>query len=230
MRGLLVDLWRRVIPGSPRIDTVVWFESHSDIPDRLPRHTLALIGGRRDRPKWAALECPCGTAHRIAVPLRRSGGPNWEVSLDANGVPSVKPSVDDQGERRCHFWLRSGRVAWAPNRRRARRATSLSSHSPAGRSPEDGVRVPGVGLSDVTRRSDNRAGRTWADRRALGRRDRLRRVRPNDADSRARQPERPTRAQRRAQERSVLALSQFENGGVNCVWPSAITLPRFIRW
>lgn len=128
MIGALTDAWRRAVHGSPRINQIAWLESHSNLPRRFPRHSLLLVGGTEESPKWAAFECPCGTGHRIMLPLRNNAGPVWQVTFDG-GVPSVHPSVDDQADRRCHFWLLAGRVHWAPDRSRGRRVP----HSEAAR-------------------------------------------------------------------------------------------------
>lgn len=122
MRRILINLWRRLVSGSPRIDRIVWFESHADLPEHLAPRVLAVIGGSPDSPKWAAFECPCATGHRIAVPLRRARGATWTLTVSSSEAPSLYPSVDESTDQRCHFWLREGRVSWAPDRRGGRRA------------------------------------------------------------------------------------------------------------
>jgi hypothetical protein len=118
----LSDLWRRLFPGSPRIDQLAVYPTQGSLPDDLDRHELALVGSSFGAAKWAVFECPCGTGHRIMVPLNHRTGSSWRVSTTA-GRPSLRPSVDslDDG-RRCHFWLRDGRVYWSPSRRRGRHA------------------------------------------------------------------------------------------------------------
>lgn len=124
MIGRLIDLWRRTVPGSPRVNRTSYVETQTRIPTRLPRRTLLLVGGTHDNPKWALFECPCGTGHHIALPLRMSGRANWQVQVNAHGVPTIRPSVDDRRGRRCHFWLRDGAVQWAPDRKHGRCATT----------------------------------------------------------------------------------------------------------
>lgn len=125
MRAALVDRWRRLIPGRPRIDRTAFYASHAELPASLPRHQLAVIGGTPERPKWAVFECPCGVGHRIAVPLSSRRQPTWRVVLDGGGRPSLSPSIDSNDGRRCHFWVRNGRIEWAPDRRRGRRGGPL---------------------------------------------------------------------------------------------------------
>lgn len=125
MREELTDWWRRIVPGHPRVHRTAFYNSHGDLPPVLPRHQLALVGGSERAPKWVVFECPCGVGHRIAVPLRPGRRSGWAVTVDGKGWPSLRPSIDSEEGRRCHFWLRNGTVAWAPNRREGRRGTLL---------------------------------------------------------------------------------------------------------
>jgi len=125
MRDALIDGWRRIVPGRPRIDCTAFYDTHDELPTSLPRHQLALVGGSEQRPKWAVSECPCGTCHRIAVPLISRRQPVWHVSLDDHRRPSLFPSIDSNDGPRCHFLLRNGRIEWAPDRRRGRRGAPL---------------------------------------------------------------------------------------------------------
>ena len=89
-----------------------------EIPDRLP-HRGAVVVGSIDAPRWVAFECPCGRGHQLMVNLDRSRHPAWHLT----GTPRITltPSVDDITQtRRCHFFLRDGKVIWvrnAPGRR-----------------------------------------------------------------------------------------------------------------
>jgi uncharacterized protein DUF6527 len=61
-------------------------------------------------PKWLVLECPCGEGHRLQVNLSAARQPSWRL-VDLETGPNVFPSVDfDALKRRCHFWIRNGRV------------------------------------------------------------------------------------------------------------------------
>lgn len=117
-KGRAIDLWRRLRLTHPRIDTVVYIESPMDVPEDIDRQTLVVVGNREFQ-KWAMLECPCGRGHRLAVSLQRSHRPSWRLSFD-DGGPSLFPSIDSVADRRCHFWLRDGRVRWVRRFRRAR--------------------------------------------------------------------------------------------------------------
>ena len=81
------------------------------VPDRLPKKGVVLIGAP-GHTTWAAFDCPCGRGHRLVVNLDRSRYPFW--SLDSLKPLTIRPSIDDITlERRCHFFLRGGRIAWA---------------------------------------------------------------------------------------------------------------------
>lgn len=116
----LTDLWRRQAFVHPRFDRVVRYERQHQVPDSIPRHTVAVVGSE-EVPKWAIFECPCGTGHRIMVSLVSSHTRHWRLKT-ASERPSLYPSVnfhDAQG--RCHFWLRDGRVDFTRDSIRPRR-------------------------------------------------------------------------------------------------------------
>ena len=113
-RAAAIDLWRRLRLTRPRIDNVIYVAGPTDVPDNIDRHTLVVVGSHEFQ-KWAMLECPCGRGHRLAVSLQRSHRPSWRLTVGAAG-PSLFPSIDSRRKRRCHFWLRDGRVRWARSR------------------------------------------------------------------------------------------------------------------
>jgi len=88
-------------------------EAADEIPDKLPRRTIVLVG-TVDYPKWIAFDCPCNRGHRIMLPLGRSSKPHWQ--LQQLEPASIWPSVDSNGDSfRCHYFIRAGRVEWAHN-------------------------------------------------------------------------------------------------------------------
>jgi hypothetical protein len=109
LAGRLTDWWRRQRLGRPKVTRVQQYRSHADVPERIPRRVLAVVGTPA---AWAMFECPCGQGHRIMVRIRpHATGAHWELTRD--GRPSLRPSIDSQHPgRRCHFWLRKGRVHW----------------------------------------------------------------------------------------------------------------------
>lgn len=114
MRARLIDWWRRRRLTAPRLDELVWFESQTELPQELPRQVVAIVG-TRERPKWLVAECPCGTGHRLQLNLTSRYTPRWHLK-EHHGKPNLYPSVDAEApSRRCHFWLRRGRVRWTPD-------------------------------------------------------------------------------------------------------------------
>jgi hypothetical protein len=80
------------------------------VPDRLPRRG-AYIVDRPSGPAWLVLDCPCRCGHRLLLNLSPAREPHWSVA--AGKRLTVRPSVDSlDGDQRCHFWLRAGRVRW----------------------------------------------------------------------------------------------------------------------
>lgn len=86
-------------------------ESADEIPEKLPRNT-AVIVGTAARPKWIAFDCPCRSGHRIMLNLDRGRSPFWQLSK-VDGPLSLSPSVNYyDGRRRCHYFVRNGKVDW----------------------------------------------------------------------------------------------------------------------
>ncbi len=101
------------------------------IPARLPRRGAALAGPR-GAPKWIALDCPCGTGHRLMVNLDTRRHPTWR--LVSTSPLTVRPSLDiTQAGTRCHFTIISGTVRWVriqPPGRQHADTTRLESEKP----------------------------------------------------------------------------------------------------
>jgi len=100
-----------LIPGAIHVG------GRADLPRRLSPRRLYLVG---EPPKWAVFRCPCGAGHQIDLNLAHTGRPRWNVAFNPQNRPSLRPSVDVQAERRCHFWLTSGEVRWCPDADRLR--------------------------------------------------------------------------------------------------------------
>ena len=82
-----------------------------ELPERLPPKGVVLVGSAEDA-TWAAFDCPCKTGHRLLVNLDSSRYPFWRI--DSLKPLSIRPSIDSiTPERRCHFFIRGGRVQWA---------------------------------------------------------------------------------------------------------------------
>lgn len=116
MTGRLIDWWRRRRFTRPRLKQVSYYTSRHDVPESVPRHTVAVVG-TEVAPKWAIFECPCGRGHQLVVNLSAMRTPCWRLTTRKR-CPSLYPSIDYKNAIRCHFWLRGGFVEWVPTRRR----------------------------------------------------------------------------------------------------------------
>lgn len=86
-------------------------EAGDEVPDRLPRKGVVLVGPP-ERPSWLAFDCPCGHGHRLMVNLDSRRRPSWRV--ESLRPLSIRPSIDNiTSERRCHFFLLRGKITWA---------------------------------------------------------------------------------------------------------------------
>ncbi len=80
----------------------------ADVPGELSRHALYLVGSP-SRPKWAVFDCPCTDRQRLALDLTQTHYPSWRLDL-RRGRPTIWPSVDVRAGKRCHYFVRDGRV------------------------------------------------------------------------------------------------------------------------
>lgn len=86
-------------------------EHADEVPDRLPSKA-AVVVGTENYPKWIAFDCPCRSGHRIMIPLDNSHDPHW--TLRSKKPLTIYPSVDFRThQKRCHYFIRGGRVLWA---------------------------------------------------------------------------------------------------------------------
>lgn len=125
MKRLLARAGIRVVRGyrrarktraRSRITHVVCVARRSDLPEDLHPRGVYLLGGTT--PKWALLDCPCGRGHTVELNLANPARTRWKVTTNRAGQPSIHPSIDYQGQPRCHYWVRNGRIHWVPNRTR----------------------------------------------------------------------------------------------------------------
>jgi hypothetical protein len=87
---------------------VVYVSIMADVPIELSRRTLYVVGPLA-RPKWAVFDCPRADGHRVALDLSPSHLPSWRLVVD-RGRPTIWPSVDVRAGKRCHFFVRGGRI------------------------------------------------------------------------------------------------------------------------
>ena len=65
--------------------------------------------------KWACMSCPGGCGKIISLSLNPNQSPRWTVKIDFWQRPSLHPSVHQQNECGCHFWVKQGQVRWCKN-------------------------------------------------------------------------------------------------------------------
>nr|WP_232252247.1 DUF6527 family protein [Pseudomonas frederiksbergensis] len=58
------------------------------------------------------MKCPCGCGRTIELLVIQEAKPRWDVEVDADGFPSLTPSVWLTNGCKSHFWLKRGRVTW----------------------------------------------------------------------------------------------------------------------
>lgn len=114
MAGVIKIRWWHWLPFFGwRIVAIV--DSADDVPEALPRSGAVLVGSRA-LPKWIVFDCPCGRGHRIMLNTDKTRLPYWSITVKGN--LTISPSVDYAGAaRRCHYFIRKGRVCWVPERK-----------------------------------------------------------------------------------------------------------------
>ena len=114
MAGLVRIPWHAWLPLPWRKwRPVLRVENGDEIPERLPAKGAVLVGGPEE-PRWIAFACPCDADHSIMLNLDPSRAPYWIVRKLK--PLTITPSVDYlTPSRRCHFWVREGRIVWVPD-------------------------------------------------------------------------------------------------------------------
>lgn len=81
------------------------------LPQRLPRRDLILA--RDEGENWCVgMRCPCGCGYAIELLIIAEARPRWDITADANGIPTLSPSVWLKTGCKSHFRLCEGRVRW----------------------------------------------------------------------------------------------------------------------
>lgn len=84
--------------------------SHPKIHE-IAEHEIVIVGDARLQ-KWACFKCPGGCGAKIMLSLSKSRRPCWKITQDWIDRPTISPSVWQQNECKCHFWIRDGGVKW----------------------------------------------------------------------------------------------------------------------
>lgn len=94
--------------GPPRRLIVVKGDT---LPSKMPFRNLVLA--RDDGEDWSVgMRCPCGCERAIELLVIHEARPRWDLKVDANGLPSLSPSVWLTTGCKSHFWLKDGKVIW----------------------------------------------------------------------------------------------------------------------
>lgn len=110
-----IKFWNRLFFWRWRVIGVA--EGADEIPEELPRNAAVLVQTQAKK-KWIAFDCPCRNGHRIMLNLDEGRVPYWQLTVAPFGRLSIAPSVDSHfGFRRCHYFIRNGRVIWAKDNR-----------------------------------------------------------------------------------------------------------------
>ncbi|SDU08662.1 DUF6527 family protein [Stappia sp. ES.058] len=87
-------------------------EVDSDVlPNPLPIRNLVLLRDDGDDLS-VGMRCPCGCGATIELMVIPEAKPQWSFSTDAQGRPTLHPSVWRNTGCRSHFWVRTGRIHW----------------------------------------------------------------------------------------------------------------------
>lgn len=108
--------WRTCLPGATwRV--VARVDDADEVPDKIAKNGAVLVGSR-EQPKWLALDCPCDTGHRVMVTLDPRHWPHWTLEGGKRDTRlTLWPSIDcRRPQRRCHYFIRRGRVLWIRER------------------------------------------------------------------------------------------------------------------
>lgn len=117
MKTIIAKLLRQL--GLIEFDLLTQTTSTFPADEGLPPGKLFVVrDGQFD--KWACLACPGGCGRTINLSLNPTRRPRWAVIADYWRRPSVLPSVHQQNEYGCHFWIKNGCIDWCPDGRPVR--------------------------------------------------------------------------------------------------------------
>ncbi len=81
------------------------------LPPEMPIRAIVLA--RDGSEDWCVgMQCPCGCGRTIELLVIDEAKPRWDYKVDADGLPSLHPSVWLNNGCCSHFWLKKGRIHW----------------------------------------------------------------------------------------------------------------------
>ena len=126
MKWLLRLLWGTVKKPVSwwRFRTRIKSVAVEELPDRLHKHRLYLLGAME--PWAAALLCPCGCGEVSQLSLMLHDSPRWNLQLEPEGLATLTPSIWRTKGCGSHFFLRQGSVIWCGQKSPRDQFTSVS--------------------------------------------------------------------------------------------------------
>lgn len=106
----LAHLWRSLKEWAAAPRRILQIEGDA-LPKRMPKRDLVLLmeGGEN----WSVgMTCPCGCGENVELLLLEEARPRWNLLVDAQGRPTLQPSVWRRDGCRSHYFVRSGKVIW----------------------------------------------------------------------------------------------------------------------
>lgn len=102
--------WLWLFPKKPKPRRLQIIEG--DTPPSVVEGTDIFLA-RENGEDWAvAFLCPCGCYDRLELALIPEVRPNWKLSVNSDGHPTLHPSVWRKDACLSHFWLREGLIIW----------------------------------------------------------------------------------------------------------------------
>lgn len=87
------------------------FVEGDELPDIFPEFDIVVA--REGDSLWSAgMLCPCGCGRKLEVMLLEEVRPRWDLDVDKDAHPTLRPSVWIKDGCKSHFWLRNGVVEW----------------------------------------------------------------------------------------------------------------------
>lgn len=97
--------------ASPPVGRRLIVVSGDSLPKELPESDLVLA--RDEGEDWCVgMKCPCGCGRSLELLLIPEARPRWKLTVDAQGRPSLYPSVWLKDGCKSHFWIKDGVVEW----------------------------------------------------------------------------------------------------------------------
>lgn len=106
--------WRLRLPWR-KWRVTIEVENVDELPNRIQGRSAVVVADAGTN-KWLVFDCPCRTGHRVMLNIDSRRRPMWK--LTSTTPLTVSPSVDVlRPERRCHYFVRQGRIEWVPSHR-----------------------------------------------------------------------------------------------------------------